>query len=171
MIVPELVVTRGLPASGKSTWAARWVAAASADRACVDRDSVRVMMHGRWIGTPEQEQQTSIVCHGAVLGLLRAGISVVAGDTNLDEAPDGHLTALWDIADRTRSSFRVVDFTAVPLEVCIERDAARTGPDRVGADKIRDMWEQHLQGRPSPLPLPPLVRGIVEVPAELLTLG
>ncbi|WBB94096.1 AAA family ATPase [Verrucosispora sp. WMMC514] len=157
----ELVATRGIPASGKSTWAGEWVAENPAGRARISRDGARTMMHGGWLGTEEQERQVTIVTHGAILDLLRAGVSVVCDDTSLDDA---HLTALWDIADRAGAPLRVVDFTAVPLELCLRRDEARTGADRVGDVVITGMWAVYVEGRPSPLPLPPLVQATVETP-------
>ena len=44
--MPVLVITRGLPGSGKSTWARQWVSQDPAHRAEVNRDSLRLMMHG-----------------------------------------------------------------------------------------------------------------------------
>lgn len=37
----KIIVTRGLPASGKSTWAKAWVAADPANRVRVNRDAIR----------------------------------------------------------------------------------------------------------------------------------
>ncbi|MFY1595578.1 AAA family ATPase [Micromonospora sp. WMMD737] len=155
MSVVELWATRGLPGCGKSTWARRWVDIAPASRVRINRDDARAMLHGRRLGTREQERQTTVVCHGAILDLLRIGTSVVEDSTNL---VDEHLVALWDIADRTGARFRVADFTRIPFETCVERDALRVGPARVGREVILAMHQQHVQGRRRPLPLPPLVR-------------
>lgn len=149
-----LVATRGLPASGKSTWARRWVEVAPADRARINRDDARAMLHGGWLGTREQERQVTIMCHGAVLDLLRAGVSVVVDDTNLD---DDDLAGLWDIADRVGARFRVADFSGVRFETCVARDAGRAGPARVGQSVIYRMYERFVQGRPRPLAVPVLV--------------
>jgi len=48
----------------------------------------------------------------------------------------------------------VHDFTDVPLDECLRRDAARPEPDQVGADAIRRLHERYLQGRTLPLPVP-----------------
>lgn len=122
-----------------------------ARRARVNRDLARVMLHGRRLGTREQERQVSIVCHGAVLDLLRAGVSVVEDGTNL---PDEHLVALWDIADRAGARFRVADFTRLPVEVCVARDARREGAARLGRQVIEGMCRDHLGRRRRPLRVP-----------------
>ena len=43
--MPTLVITRGLPASGKTTKAREWVAADPVRRARVNRDDVRAQLH------------------------------------------------------------------------------------------------------------------------------
>lgn len=155
----ELVVTRGLPGCGKSRMARLWVAEDAARRARVNRDDVRAMLHGGRLGTSVQERQVTVVCHGAVLDLLRQDISVVVDDTNL---VDEHLAALWDIAVRVGAAFRVVDMTSVPLEVCVRRDAWRSGSERVGRHVIEEMHRRHLAGRRRPLPLRGLTGALLE---------
>ncbi|WP_165947284.1 AAA family ATPase [Micromonospora sp. 15K316] len=157
--VLELLATRGLPASGKTRFARGWVAEDPSARARVSRDDTRAMLHGGWLGTSWQERQVTVVTHGAILDLLRQGVSVVEDGTNL---ADKHLVALWDIAERTGAAFRVVDLTDVPFEVCVARDAVRPRSTRVGRESMLRMFERHLQGRPRPLPLPPLVRSALE---------
>ena len=46
------------------------------------------------------------------------------------------------------------DFTDVPLDECLRRDAARPAADQVGADAIRRLHERYLAGRTLPLPVP-----------------
>ncbi|MFC0504144.1 AAA family ATPase [Micromonospora costi] len=147
----ELLATRGLPGSGKTFFSAGWVAEDPAGRARVSRDDTRKMLHGGWLGTARQERQVTVVTHGAILDLLRLGVSVIEDSTNL---VDEHLFGLWDIAQRAGARFRVVDLTHVPFEVCVDRDARREGPARLGRAKIHAMFERHMQGRPRPLPLP-----------------
>ena len=62
--MPTLHITRGLPASGKSTWAREWVAEDPASRAEVNRDQLRLMMHGGFVNA---EMQITAARDGAVL--------------------------------------------------------------------------------------------------------
>lgn len=143
MSAVELLATRGLPGCGKTTFAEGWVAEDRAARARVSRDDTRRMLHGGWYGTPEFERQVTVVTHGAILGLLRLGVSVVEDSTNLD---DVYLLVLSEIAAQAGVGFRVADFRHVPFEVCVARDARREGPARLGRAKILAMYERHLQG-------------------------
>ena len=144
-----LYITRGLPGSGKSTWARAWVAEDRAGRARVNRDDLRSMLHdGVWQGQAT-EGQIVAARDTLFLSLLRRGVDVVCDDTNL---PQRTARDLANLARGAGADLRVRDFTDVPVDVCVARDRAR---DRtVGEDVIRDMHRRFLAGRPSPLPLP-----------------
>jgi hypothetical protein len=81
---------------------------------------------------------------------------------------------LAELAYSCDADFVVRDFTDVPLDVCIARDADR-GPDHVGEAVIRAMWERHLKGRALPLPTPVVdasssrhYRPVVDLPEAIL---
>ena len=54
----------------------------------------------------------------------------------------------------TARTFEVHDFTDVPLDECLRRDAARPAADQVGEEAIRRLHERYLAGRTLPLPVP-----------------
>jgi predicted kinase len=147
--VTTLHITRGLPASGKTTFAREWVDADRAQRARVNRDDLRGMIdEGVFIAG--RTEQRVIVARDAMIGsLLRHGYDVICDDTNLRQ---GVARNLAQIAARAGADFQVEDFTSVPLELCIKRDAARARP--VGEAVIRDMHARYLAGRTLPLPIP-----------------
>jgi predicted kinase len=144
-----LIITRGLPGSGKSTRARAWVAEDRAGRARVNRDDLRSMLHdGVWAG---HDTETQIIGARDVLvsSLLRRGLDVVCDDTNL---PQRTARDLANLATACSASLQVWDLTDVPVEVCVERDAGR---DRsVGEPVIRDLHRRYLAGKRYPLPLP-----------------
>lgn len=146
----KLIITRGLPGSGKSTWAKAWVAEDPTNRARVNRDDIRAMLHGGRLGTSVQEQQVTKSTHPTIASLLRAGVDVVADDTNL---PYQIVRRLRQIAEQAGAGFEVRDFTDVPVDECIRRDTARD--QKVGEKVIRGMWDRHIKGRGYPLPVPP----------------
>ncbi len=137
-----LVITRGLPASGKTTWARGWVAA-DRRRARVNRDDLRANLFGLEVLEYAQEEVVTAAQRAAVEALLRAGHDVVVDDTHLRVK---HARAWADLAARVGARFEVRDFTDVPLEVCLERDAARiaVGQRGVGADLLRDLHARYL---------------------------
>ncbi|MEU4703375.1 AAA family ATPase [Nonomuraea dietziae] len=144
-----LIATRGLQGSGKSTWARAWVAEDIGGRARVNKDDLRAMVHDSIHITGVTEQRINTARDAAITSLLRAGLDVVCDDTNL---PQRVIRDLATLAAKEGAGFEVRDFTGVPLEVCIERDAARPRP--VGEKVIRATHDRFLKGRALPLPLP-----------------
>ncbi|GAB3681854.1 hypothetical protein GCM10027589_51820 [Actinocorallia lasiicapitis] len=147
--MPTLHITRGLPASGKSTWAKEWTAQDRARRVRVNRDDLRTMLDDGQHIKGVTEQRVIAARDAAITRLLRDGYDVVSDDTNL---PQKMARDLARLAHAAGAQFEVHDFTDVPLEVCVERDAARDRP--VGADRIRELHLRFLAGRKHPLPLP-----------------
>lgn len=146
-----LYATRGLPGSGKSTHARVWVNEDRAHRARVNRDDIRQMVDAGVFEKGVTEPRIIAIRDAAILGALRKGIDVIADDTNL---PQRTIRDLARLAKRSGGDFEVVDFTDVPLDVCLERDAARHDKKPVGEAVIRDMYDRYLKGRTLPLPLP-----------------
>ncbi len=141
---PILWAARGLPGSGKTTWAR------SLGLPVVGRDRVR-----RWLrpdgdfphGAPAHEDLVTLAHTAMLTALLDAGMSVVCDDTNLH--PE-HLRVLDEVAALTGAQLRIHDLTHVPLGVCIARDAARK--PSVGEEVIHRMHRQLLatQGQVRP---------------------
>jgi predicted kinase len=131
-----LTITRGLPGSGKTTWARRQRGAVR-----VNRDDLRRMLHGGMVGLGWAEVQVTIAQRSLVEALLRAGLNVICDDTNLRTRYVKELTAL---ATACGADVVVRDFTDVPVEECVTRDAGREPPERVGEEAIRAMWRRYL---------------------------
>jgi tRNA uridine 5-carbamoylmethylation protein Kti12 len=109
-----LLITRGLPGSGKTTWARAWVEDAPARRVRVNRDDLRQCAFGLPI-------------------LDLAGESAI---TVMEHARQ------WaDLAVEAGAGFGWADFPT-PLDVCLTRDAARDQP--VGEQVIRGMYARFL---------------------------
>jgi predicted kinase len=145
--VTRLLITRGLPGSGKTTFARQLQPRVVR----VNRDDLRLMLHGRRLYTPWAEGQVSVVQRTMVETLLQARANVIVDDTNLRS----RIVREWArVAARFDATFEVHDFTDVPLEECLRRDAERPEQDRVGEEEIRSMHARFLAGRTLPLPVP-----------------
>ena len=144
---PRLIITRGLPASGKTTFARGlqpWVAR-------VNRDDLRRMLHGEPLLTDRTERQVTIASFTLVDSLLQAGVDVCVDDTNL--LP--RLVRDWaGLAARHGATFEVHDLTDVPVDECVRRDTTRPKDEQVGEAAIRSMHQRYLAGRTLPLPVP-----------------
>lgn len=139
---PSLIITRGLPASGKTTWALHQLAERPHGTLVrVNRDELRRMLHGKPRYTRESEGEVTVVQHQAIGTMLALGKSVIVDDTNLDPV---HVDALRQLASFWSVTFAEKDFTYVPLDTCIRRDKNRGAPDHVGEAVIRDMHARHL---------------------------
>ncbi|MEV4131436.1 AAA family ATPase [Dactylosporangium sp. NPDC049742] len=148
----SLTITRGLPASGKTTWAR-----AQAGLVRVNRDDLRTMMHGGRVADDalrgRAEKEVTRAHHAAIDALLLGGADVVCDDTNLRSRV---VRELAELAAKHGAAFTVRDFTDVPVDECVRRDALREGPGHVGEEAIRSMHQRYLAGRALPLPLPVL---------------
>lgn len=143
-----LVVTRGIPGSGKTHWAREWVAEDPIGRARVNRDDYRMMLHNS-DGLSPNETAITVARDGAIASLLRQNISVVCDDTNLRAK---YVRDLRRIATAAKVEFEVVDLTNVPLALCLQRNAKR---DRVVPHEVVvDFYERYVYNQPYPLPLP-----------------
>ena len=143
----RLLITRGLPASGKTTFARTLQPGV----ARVNRDDLRLMLHGRRLFTEAAEGQVTRVQRASVEALLAQRADVIVDDTNLRTSTVREWALL---AARLRATFEVHDFTEVPLDECLRRDAARPPGVRVGERTIRRMHDRYLAGRDLPLPVP-----------------
>ncbi|MEU4157596.1 AAA family ATPase [Actinoplanes sp. NPDC026670] len=143
----RLLITRGLPASGKTTFARKL----QPDVVRVNRDDLRRMLHGRRLATQHAEAQITQAQRAAVEALLRARGSVIVDDTNLR----AKTVREWaEMAARHNASFEVHDFTDVPVDECVRRDADRPEDEQVGEEPIRRMHQRYLAGKNLPLPIP-----------------
>jgi len=148
----RLLITRGLPASGKTTFAHKLQPRVVR----VNRDDLRRMLHNDRLYAQWSEGQVTRAQRAMVEALLRAHADVIVDDTNLR----AKTVREWaELAARLGATFEVHDFTDVPLAECIRRDTERPESEQVGEAAIRKMYDRYLAGRNLPLPIPYLAPG------------
>lgn len=146
----ELVITRGYPGSGKTTFAREWVAAAPLERLRVNRDDLRANLYGVTAGLSyQQEQQVTAVQRGAVSAALSLGTSVIVDDTNLRLK---HARAWVDLAVELGAEWRVVDIET-ERSVCEQRDWERNAADPLGRSGVGSIVIKSFADR-YPMPWP-----------------
>jgi predicted kinase len=141
MMKPTLIMCKGLPASGKTTWAREQ--AKEFGWKIVNKDLLREMLDG---GVWSKKNESTVLLSRDTLvdTLLNCGYSVVSDDTNFQ--PE-HETCLKEIARKREAGFEVKDFTDVPLGTCLERDASRA--KSVGIKVITGMYNRYLKPKPT----------------------
>ncbi len=141
----EVILTRGLPASGKSTWAKRQVDASPGQVKRVNKDDLRSMLdNGQW--SRQNERFVLQVRDTIVRAALARNTDVIVDDTNLSPKHVAHfrrVVAAINEQHGTDHRVTVRDFTDVPLDTCIARDRQR--PEPVGERVIRGMYNQFLK--------------------------
>lgn len=134
----KLLMLKGLPASGKSTYAKK---IASSGYVRVNKDDMRAMLNdGKW--SKSNEKEVIKIRDYIISESLYNGKSVVVDDTNF--APV-HRDRLQELAKKYGATFET-KFFDTPLQECIKRDTIRA--NGVGKDVIMQMYNQYLKPRP-----------------------
>ena len=138
-------MNKGLPASGKSTASEKWRAEFPNRRIIVCRDEIRTMLGVYWMPGKRERLVTEIEEFTVVEG-VKMGYDVTIDATNLRINSPTRFKKLLDEAG-VEYEFEIIDFTHVPMETCIERDALRVtdpcGKGPVGEDVIKRMAESY----------------------------
>ena len=137
--MPTLIMTKGLPASGKTTWANEQVHKSSGRIKRINKDDLRAMIDaGEW--SKQNERQIILVRDNLARHFLADDYDVIIDDTNL--APK-HEEALLQLATEYGADFVIQDFTDVPLLECLKRNSERA--NSVPEETIRRMYDSFLR--------------------------
>jgi len=141
----KIVLTRGIPASGKSTWAKRWVAEDPENRIRLNRDDLRKMLGGG--PTPfdfTREQIITKMQHATARDALLQGKDVVVDDTNLRAK---YVREWYGVGPVEFNDFEIDLEEAYNLDSCRE--------DSVGYDVIKSFHDRFVKPNGGKLPAPP----------------
>lgn len=133
-------MTRGLPGSGKTTWAKGVVEGSNGEIVRVNKDDIRLELGKPW--SQDVENEVIYIRDIRIMTALESGKSVISDDTNFARK---HKVRLAQIAGQVGATFEIKDFKDVPVEVCIERDSKRPENQRVGEKVIWDMHKKYIQ--------------------------
>ena len=140
-----IYLLKGLPASGKSTWAKERIAK-DPNTKRVNKDDLRAMLdNSRW--SKANEKFVLKLRDHIIVEALNDGKHIIVDDTNLHPK---HEINLKRIAKEHNAKVEVVFFDT-PVEVCLERDAKRENP--VGDEVIISMYDRYINNDLSHIPL------------------
>jgi predicted kinase len=141
--MPVIHITTGLPASGKTTAARELLAGSRGHIRRVNLDDIRRMLdhNGQDKVWSRAHEATALdVQDAAVRSAIAGGFDVVVDNTHLTPSIPKRIKE----AAAGQAAFVVHDFTHVPIEECIRRDAVR-GEAMVGEDVIRRLADNHVK--------------------------
>lgn len=137
----KLIITRGIPGSGKSTWARAWAASDTPNRLHIERDMIRQILFdvvGKTRLSDKQEQEVTMYQANIVHYALKAGVDVCVADTNTTQKRVNY----WkNFAQKENVDFEIVLFDT-PLDVCLYRNSQRLKDERVPESVIYKMNKQ-----------------------------
>ena len=133
-----------MPASGKSTWAKKWVSKDPENRTRVNRDNLRWVLGVKSNpGTEAQENEVTYWERKMVQRAIEKGKDVVIDGTNMPvrRVRDWHKFAVRQGA----SGFEVKEFP-ITFEEAYGRDLARAerGERSVGKDALKSFFDRHI---------------------------
>lgn len=138
----KIIMLKGLPASGKSTWAKEKINENS-NYIRINKDDIRESITGKW--TSKKEKIVISIRNSLIKTGINLGKNVIIDDTNLNPK---HEQSLKTLAQELGVEFEVNDsFLKVPVEECVERDIKRD--KSVGYKVIYKMYYDYLYQDPS----------------------
>ena len=121
----KIIICRGIPASGKSTWAKQWVLEDPEHRIRINQDDIRNMLGKYWV--PSRENLVSNINNAIITKAVSLNYDIVIDNINLNPK---NILYIEDIILLCNMKYIIEykDFFDVPLSICIERDKKRTNP-------------------------------------------
>lgn len=141
-------MTKGLPASGKSTWAEQQVLAAEPGQAVrVNQDLLRVMLNADRFKGIKTERNVKHARDVLVDNFMDVGVPlIISDDTNFHPSCE---QTFRNLCSQHGYTFEVQDFTDVPVATCVKRDLKRARS--VGERVIKDMYAKYLEAPYEPV--------------------
>lgn len=150
----KIVICRGIPASGKSTWAKNWVLENPNSRVRFNNDDIRNMLGKYWV--PSRETLVEAIKKQFTATSMKRGYDIVIDNMNLNPKEVKYYTLLVDAHNQVVEELRnegklrpeddfkyeleFKDFFT-PLEECIHRDSLRENP--IGEPTIREIYNKY----------------------------
>lgn len=134
----KVIILRGIPASGKTTWAKEFIKTHS-NYVRVNRDDIRNMLSPNW--SKELEKVVKDIQLDSINDSLSRGYNVIIDDTNTDDEKVDKLKdsiRAWMQFSRDYDVLIKERFFLIDLKFAIDRDSKRENP--VGSSDIKKMY-------------------------------
>lgn len=118
----KVIITKGLSGSGKSYWAETFKEK-NPDVVIINKDDIRSSMGNGY--SIAKESKVIEKRNRLILEALNKGKTIIVSDTNLNPAHQRNIESLVFPKYRNVYEIDIMDFTNVPIDICIERCSSR----------------------------------------------
>lgn len=146
--IKKLILTRGIPGSGKSTWAKAWVAEDPEHRVRFNWDDMRNMMGPYWVPSREPINKHMLWAAVNMAAYCTRPYDIIIDNMNLNpkdwkQYEDWITTYNQSLNAEETGTQYVLEFKDffTPVDECIRRDAMRSNP--IGEKTIKDIWRRY----------------------------
>lgn len=142
----KIIVCRGIPGSGKSTWAKQYVALDPSHRVRYNWDDLRNMLGPYWVTERENTDFLKRNRDAFLSYWMKKGWDIVIDNMNLNPKDIAYYEDLINFHNNVDNSsefkytMEFQDFF-IPIEECIRRDKLRSNP--IGEKVIKDIWRRY----------------------------
>jgi predicted kinase len=134
----KIIITRGLPASGKTHWSLNYIEDNS-NTIRVNRDDIRVMLTPKFQHGSKMEDLVTAIEDRSIIAAISKGYDVIVDATNFRGVEKfKNIISAHD----HQIDLEIKDFTDISIEECIRRDNLRN--NHVGEIVIKRMAKQYL---------------------------
>jgi predicted kinase len=136
---PKILILKGLPASGKTTFAKKMMNENLGKYIRINKDEIREMLNNKRKGFRSREWLVVETRDNIIKSAIRKNINVIIDDTNLNP---WHIKRIKELA-KNIAEVEIVDLTNTSLSLCIKRDKKRD--HSVGEKVIKSMYEKYIK--------------------------
>ena len=139
----KLVIMRGLPGSGKSTWAKAWVNEDPINRVRLNWDDMRNMMGPYWVPERENTGVLKELREKFLKHMMERNWDIVCDNMNLNPKEIEFYENIVKEFNEDGHPYTIEfkDFF-IPVEECIRRDAMRANP--IGEKTIKSLFHKYM---------------------------
>ena len=141
----EIILTRGIQASGKSTYAEHWAKEKPTKRIRINWDSLRNMFGQQWVEEREKLNIIKEMTDAFFKSSMENGLNIIMDNMNLNPKGWKEMQDRIDNYNNTHTKYQYElvfkDFFDVSVEECIRRDSMRSNP--IGESVIKRTYRQY----------------------------